>query len=90
MMTIRKILHYLFGWQYVVLFSNLGNITIARAHQIGGRWFVRRVNLGVWLTLQPDGRATAGDYSETWEPLTDGISRDFPATQVPRLEGEER
>lgn len=87
-MTWFKLMHGLFGWRYVLLVDESGDVCVRRAWPMGGEWLAERVGLGVrTVALQADGSVRGGNYCVAWKPLLGKLAfgpatKDYVATCV--------
>lgn len=68
---IIKILNYLFGWEYVLLRTIMGNTYESRVNIYFDKYF-GTVHSSK-KRLMPDGKVLNGDYVMEWYPITPGI-----------------
>jgi hypothetical protein len=85
---IWKMMHKLFGWEYVLLVLCDGDRVLRRAYQLGGHWWANPYLSETRTILNADGSTTGQCYVNCWMPITKIMQEYFKPNQ-PRDLGNE-
>lgn len=76
----QRLIHRLFGTQYVVLENANGSFILRRAYKLGGLWYSHDLNTDSLVRLMPAGRTTPTYRIVGWHPVTSEVQ---PSTVTP-------